>query len=167
MGLPRVPVPDENAFPYGRFRSRNIKNDYAAERHVTDRKTSEFIYKIWIYIEHFNFATLIDKKSQRVYDIVVQIDYRFLLCKNFKLTNLRHNFKKKYKDIQEESTMFKRVYFAWKHNQKIITQKYTRYIPLCQISPWTFFEVMKKWWITQISRESPSNLLNYKIIETW
>ncbi len=45
-GFPRVPVPNENAFPYGRFRSRNIKNDYAAERHVTDGKTSEFIYKI-------------------------------------------------------------------------------------------------------------------------
>jgi hypothetical protein len=41
-----VPVPNENAFPYGRFRSRNIKNDYAAERHVTDGKTSEFIYKM-------------------------------------------------------------------------------------------------------------------------
>jgi hypothetical protein len=45
-----VPVPDENAFPYGRFRSRNIKNDYAAERHVTDGKTSEFIYKIMMII---------------------------------------------------------------------------------------------------------------------
>jgi hypothetical protein len=43
-GFPGVPVPDENAFPYGRFRSRNIKNDYAAERHVTDGKTK------WIYI---------------------------------------------------------------------------------------------------------------------
>jgi hypothetical protein len=37
-------VPDDDAFPYGRFRSRNIKNDYAAERHVTDGKTK------WIYI---------------------------------------------------------------------------------------------------------------------
>jgi hypothetical protein len=36
-----VPVPDENAFPYGRFRSRNIKNDYAAERHVTDRREDQ------------------------------------------------------------------------------------------------------------------------------
>jgi hypothetical protein len=41
-----VPVLDENAFPYGWFRSRNIKNDYAAERHVTNGKTSEFIYKM-------------------------------------------------------------------------------------------------------------------------
>jgi hypothetical protein len=30
----------------------------------------------------------------------------------------------------------------------------------------TSFEAMTKWWITQISRESPSNLLNYNIIET-
>jgi hypothetical protein len=40
-GFPGVPVPDENAFPYGRFRSRNIKNDYAAERHVTDRREDQ------------------------------------------------------------------------------------------------------------------------------
>jgi hypothetical protein len=39
MGFPGVPVPDENAFPYGRFHSRNIKNDYAAERHIIDGKT--------------------------------------------------------------------------------------------------------------------------------
>jgi len=38
-GFPGVPIPDENAFPYGRFRSRNIKNDYAAERHVINEKT--------------------------------------------------------------------------------------------------------------------------------
>jgi hypothetical protein len=36
-----VPVPDENAFPYGRFRSRNIKNDYVAERHVIDRREDQ------------------------------------------------------------------------------------------------------------------------------
>jgi hypothetical protein len=38
-GFPGVLVPDENAFPYGQFCSRNIKNDYVAERHVTDEKT--------------------------------------------------------------------------------------------------------------------------------
>ncbi len=40
-GFPGVLVPDENAFPYGRFRSKNIKNDYAAERHVTDRQEDQ------------------------------------------------------------------------------------------------------------------------------
>jgi len=48
-GFPGVPVPDENAFPYGRFRSRNIKNDYAAERHVTDRR--EDIVNLYIRCE--------------------------------------------------------------------------------------------------------------------
>jgi len=44
MGFPRMLVPDENAFPFGRFRNKNIKNDYAAERHVTNGKTK------WIYL---------------------------------------------------------------------------------------------------------------------
>jgi len=41
-----VPVPDENAFPYGRFRNRNIKNDYAAERHVTDKREDQVNFYI-------------------------------------------------------------------------------------------------------------------------
>jgi hypothetical protein len=40
-GFPGVPVPDENAFPYGWFHRRNIKNDYVVERHVTDRREDQ------------------------------------------------------------------------------------------------------------------------------
>ncbi len=34
-----VTVPDDDAFPYGRFCNRNIKNAFAAERRVPDRRT--------------------------------------------------------------------------------------------------------------------------------
>jgi len=34
-----VKLPDDDAFPYGRFCSRNIENAFAAERRVTDRRT--------------------------------------------------------------------------------------------------------------------------------
>jgi hypothetical protein len=33
-------VPNDNAFPYGRFCSRNIENAFAAERRVIDRRTN-------------------------------------------------------------------------------------------------------------------------------
>ncbi len=53
-----MPVPDENAFPYGRFRNRNIKNDYA-ERHVTDGKTK------WIYITYIKARMAADNGPGR------------------------------------------------------------------------------------------------------
>jgi hypothetical protein len=59
MGFPRVPVPDENAFPYGRFRSINIKNDYAAERHVTDRREDQVNLYIRLCEVMSNFLMLL------------------------------------------------------------------------------------------------------------
>jgi hypothetical protein len=60
-----VPVPDENAFPYGRFRSRNIKNDYAAERHVTDKQEDQ----VNLYIRFIRFEEQVAHVSSIVLSI--------------------------------------------------------------------------------------------------
>jgi len=56
-GFPGVPVPDENAFPYGRFRNRNIKNDYAVERHVTDRREDQVNLYIRCIVQKIMFTS--------------------------------------------------------------------------------------------------------------
>ncbi len=40
QGTGQSSVPDDDAFPYSRFYSRNIENAFAAERRVTDRRTN-------------------------------------------------------------------------------------------------------------------------------
>jgi len=39
QGTGQSSVPDDDAFPYGWFCSKNIENAFAAERRVTDRRT--------------------------------------------------------------------------------------------------------------------------------
>jgi hypothetical protein len=39
QGTGQSSVPDDDAFPYGRFCSRNIENVFAAERRVADKRT--------------------------------------------------------------------------------------------------------------------------------
>jgi hypothetical protein len=39
QGTGQSSVPNDDAFPYGRFCSRNIENVFAAERRVADKRT--------------------------------------------------------------------------------------------------------------------------------
>jgi len=40
QGTGQSSVPNDDAFPYGRFYNRNIENAFAAERHVTNKRTN-------------------------------------------------------------------------------------------------------------------------------